>query len=266
MHHLSVNVTKWLNVGLFESVIFGRGDRFEFDYMVPIILYRAIERANGSPDNENLGLNFKAIVLKHVQLYGQFFLDEFKSAEFFGNKGWWGNKWALQLGGKYYDAFTIKNLDVQGEVNIVRPYTYTHSDSIANYTHYNQPLAHPLGADLKEVIGTIRYQPVKNLYLDVMGTYYIQGIDSAGTNYGSNIFLDYDTRAQEYGVKVINGVRTQCAIATANISYQLRPNLFIDAGYEYRRQSYGGYMPTATTNWVYGGVRMNAPRRRYDGM
>ena len=24
MHHLSMNVTKWLNIGLFESVIFGR--------------------------------------------------------------------------------------------------------------------------------------------------------------------------------------------------------------------------------------------------
>ncbi len=24
MHHLSMNVTKWLNIGLFEGVIFGR--------------------------------------------------------------------------------------------------------------------------------------------------------------------------------------------------------------------------------------------------
>ena len=58
---------------------------------------------------------------------------------------------AYKLGGKYFDAFTVKNLDLQGEMNMVRPYTYTHYDSTANYTHYNQPLAHPLGAGFAEV-------------------------------------------------------------------------------------------------------------------
>ena len=35
MHHLDVGVTKWLNIGLFEGVIFGRKDRFEFGYLNP---------------------------------------------------------------------------------------------------------------------------------------------------------------------------------------------------------------------------------------
>ncbi|MEJ7672146.1 MAG: hypothetical protein WKF59_05430 [Chitinophagaceae bacterium] len=35
MHHLSMNITKWLNVGLFEGVTFGRKNHFDFQYLNP---------------------------------------------------------------------------------------------------------------------------------------------------------------------------------------------------------------------------------------
>jgi hypothetical protein len=35
MHHLSMNVTKWLNIGVFEGVIFGRKNRFDLQYLNP---------------------------------------------------------------------------------------------------------------------------------------------------------------------------------------------------------------------------------------
>jgi hypothetical protein len=35
MHHLDMAITKWLNVGLFEGVIFGRNNHFEFGYLNP---------------------------------------------------------------------------------------------------------------------------------------------------------------------------------------------------------------------------------------
>jgi hypothetical protein len=214
MHHLSVNALPWLNVGLFESVVFSREDHFEFSYLNPIIFYRAIERANGSPDNVNLGIDFKILALNHLQFYGQWFMDEFKSSELFGGNGWFGNKFGLQLGGKYFDAFNVKNLDLQAEMNLVRPFTYSHYDSTSNYTHYNQPLAHPLGAGFGEFIGIVRYQPVRNLYLSMKGMMYKQGLDSNGTNYGSNIFLNYnmntpvDPNNPQYGYELTNGVKT----------------------------------------------------------
>ena len=59
MHHLSMNVTKWLNVGLFEGIIFGRKNHFDFQYLNPIIFYRHIEGTIGSPDNALAGFDFK---------------------------------------------------------------------------------------------------------------------------------------------------------------------------------------------------------------
>ena len=271
MHHLSVNATKWLNVGVFETVIFDRVNRYEFSYLIPVIFYRQIERALGSPDNVMLGINFKALAAKHLQFYGQLMLDEFTSRELFGGNGYWGNKLGIQLGGKYFDAFTVKNLDLQGEVNIVHPFTYTHFDSIGNYTHYNQPLAHPLGASFAELLGVIRYQPVRNLFLTAKAMYYQRGADTMGTNYGNTLMKDYDTRSivpgsqRNYGYTLISGVKTQCATLSLNASYELKENLFVDMGGTYRRFAWeNGLNPTQNNLYLYGGVRLNFVRRDYN--
>ena len=68
----------------------------------------------------------------------------------------------IQLGAKYIDAFGIKNLDLQLEYNRVRPFTYSHRDSVANYTHYNQPLAHPLGANFRSSSASPVISPHRN--------------------------------------------------------------------------------------------------------
>ncbi len=265
MHTLSINATRWLNIGIFESVIFDRRDRYEFSYMIPLILYRQIERSLGSPDNVLLGLNFKALAAKHLQFYGQFLFDEFTSKELAAGNGYWANKFGVQLGAKYFDAFTVKNLDLQGEINLVRPYTYTHFDSTANYTHYNQQLAHPLGAGFAEMLGAIRYQPAKNLYVTIKGMYYQKGVDSGSANFGGNIFKDYDTRSYDYGVGLINGVKVQCASLSLNLSYELRENLFIDLGGSYRKYVYeNGVYPTQTNTYGNLGFRLNLARREYD--
>ncbi|HVG11438.1 MAG TPA: hypothetical protein VM843_00480, partial [Flavisolibacter sp.] len=189
MHHLDLAVTKWLNVGLFEGVVFGRKDHFEFGYLNPVIFYRSIEQQNGSFDNAVAGLDIKANVAKSFQFYSQFLLDEFNLTELRKGDGWWANKYALQLGAKYIDAFSVPNLDLQLELNRARPFTYSHRDSVANYTHYNQPLAHPLGANFNEWIALARYQPAPRWNLQAKAIYYKQGRDTGAVSFGSNIFL-----------------------------------------------------------------------------
>jgi hypothetical protein len=184
-HHLGINPTKWLNVGLFEGVNFGREDHFDFSYLLPVIFYRSIEGNNGSPDNAVIGFDAKANIAKAVQVYGQLLIDEFNLEELKKDKTWWGNKFGSQLGVKYVDALSISNLDLQVEWNRVRPFTYSHFDSVGSYTHYNQTLAHPRGGNFNELIGIVHYQPMPKLYLTFKGIYSKQGLDSAGYNFGS---------------------------------------------------------------------------------
>lgn len=227
---LSINATKWLNIGIFDAVTFGRENQFELNYIQPFTFLRAMEQQSGSPDNALLGLNVKANLKHGIQVYGQVVLDEFLLKEVKSNSGWWANKYGYQLGIKYIDAFHIKNLDLQIESNRIRPYTYTHFDSVSNYSNSNQPLAHPLGANFQEFIGVARYQPMKKLFLQGKIMYYYQGLDSSGKNMGNNILRDYNTRAFNYGWRIGSGDEARCLYSSLNAMYEVRENLFLDAG------------------------------------
>jgi hypothetical protein len=264
IHHLSMNVTKWLNIGVFEGVIFGRKNRFDFQYLNPIIFYRHIEGTVGSPDNAIAGLDFKANVAHRAQFYGQFLLDEFNLSEIKNTPTSWANKWGIQLGVKYIDAFGVKNLDVQVETNRIRPFTYSHSDTIANYSHYNQPMAHPLGANFQEVITILRYQPAPKWYVLAKGIYYFQGLDSAGKNFGSNPMRSYTTRPRDAGFKIGSGNKATCLNALLQLSYEWRENLFFDVSFQYRKYSSANIPGESNTKIVTAGIRLNMFKRDYD--
>jgi len=264
MHHLSVNVTKWLNIGLFESIIFGRTNSYELSYLNPFIFFRSVEGSLGSPDNAMAGLDFKANVAHHLQFYGQFMLDEFKLDQAKANTGWWGNKWGIQLGAKYIDAFGVPNLDLQLESNIVRPFTYSHYGEVANYTHYNQPIAHPLGANFSELIGIVMYQPAPKWYINGRIIYYKQGLDSLnGRNYGSNPFRDNNSRTGDYGYFIGTGRTANCLNASLCLSYEFKENLFFELtaqkrNYEILNES------TSNTSMITLSLRLNIRKREYD--
>jgi hypothetical protein len=267
LHHLDIAVTKWLNIGLFEGVVFARKDHFEFGYLNPVIFYRSVEQQAGSFDNAVAGLDAKANLARRFQLYGQLLLDEFKLSEIKAARGWWANKYALQLGAKYIDAFGIPNLDLQTEVNRVRPFTYSHGDSVANYTHYNQPMAHPLGASFSEWIGLARYQPAPRWMLQAKALYYMQGRDVDSANYGSNIFLPNNPpyRTKEYGFDIGSGTRSKTALASFLLSYELKQNLFLEANALFRNESSASaLLPSENTFVISAGIRWNMHRRDFD--
>ena len=264
---MDVAFTKWLNVGLFEGVIFGRKDHFDFGYLNPVIFYRSIEQQNGSFDNSVVGLDAKANLPHGVQLYGQLMLDEFLLSEIKKNRGWWANKWGIQLGAKYIDAFGIKNLDLQVEHNRVRPFTYSHRDSVANYTHYNQPLAHPLGANFKEFIGVARYQPVPQWMAVAKLIFYQQGRDSSARNFGSNILLPNEPpyRVGDFGYNIGSGQQTNVMSASFLLSYEWKQNFFLELQALYRKQDVKTAPVSSASSTVLSfGVRWNMHRRDFD--
>ncbi|QKG58935.1 hypothetical protein GKZ68_11690 [Hymenobacter sp. BRD128] len=237
LHHLSLDVTNNFNIGVFESEVSGGPGRgLELQYLNPLIFYRAIEQNLGSTDNALLGLDFKWNIKHRGQLYGQLVLDEFKLSEILAGNGWWANKQAIQLGGKLLDVAGISNLDLQLELNYIRPYTYQHETEYTNYQNYAQPLAHPMGANLTEVLGVLSYQPLPRLNLVAKAFYTVQGLDAQApggalvlTNYGSNPLLSYNTRPMEYGVRTGQGDKNRLLHFDFTATYQPKLNLFVDA-------------------------------------
>lgn len=267
MHHLDVAVTKWLNVGLFEGVVFGRPNRFDFGYLNPIIFYRSVEQQNGSFDNSVAGLDVKANLPHKIQVYGQLMLDEFLLSEIKNNRGWWANKWGLQFGAKYIDAFGIPNLDLQLEHNRVRPFTYSHRDSVANYTHYNQPLAHPLGANFREWIAIARYQPAPKWQITGKLIAYTQGRDSSDRSFGSNIFYPNvpPFRQADFGYEIGSGWKTSVFIGSFLVSYEWKENLFFEMSALVRKQeTKTAPIVSGNTAVISFGLRWNMHRREFD--
>jgi len=126
-------------------------------------------------------------------------------------------------------------------------------------------MADPLGANFDEFIGIARYQPINKLNLEGKIIYYRQGLDSAGLNFGSNIFLDYNTRAMNDGFKIGTGMLATCVNASFLASYELKENLFIDLSAQYRRYNVASNPSLNNDSKMISiGIRMNTFRREYD--
>ncbi len=258
-HTLQLQVLPRWNLGLFETVLFHRNDHFEFQYLNPVIIYRSIEGSIGSPDNVMLGINSSYNLGRNLSIYGQVLIDEFFRSEVFNNKGWWGNKFGGQLGLKYINAFGVKRLDLQIEYNAVRPYTYAHFDSTANYTHQLTPLAHPLGANFKEYLLRIKYQPSFKWTAIASILAYKQGDDpDPNKNYGSDLTKSYLTRIGEYGNKTTQGALKNILHLGLNVSYQIAHNYYLDLSTYYRKDR---QHPDDVTKYIGGGLRVNFWRK-----
>lgn len=230
-HYLSWNATKRLNIGFFESVIWSNQNNrgFDFNFVNPIIFYRTVEFASSSRSgNALLGLTSKYKWNNSINLFGQFLLDEFSLGEIKGGNKSWKNKFGYQLGVKYYNAFTIKNLLVQAEYNHVRPYVYAHSNVLTNYGHNNQSLGHQWGGNFREFVGIARYH-YGRYFADAKFTIGQRGLDFSdsgpNSNYGGNIYRDYeDDRFSDTGVAIAQGNKTNIFIADIQAGYLVNPS------------------------------------------
>jgi hypothetical protein len=269
LHHFSFNIGKKFNLGIFESVVFSPNDslsqgKFDIAYMNPIIFYRAIEQQNGSSDNVVLGLDFKWNAIRKVQVYGQLAMDEFLIDNVRKGNGWWANKFGAQLGLKYIDAFGVSNLDVQGEVNVARPYTYSHGSVYGNYSSYRQSVAHPLGANFQEFVGVVRYQPVPKLDLKAKLFVIQTGRDTTGVNWGGNILKNSTTRQQDFGNKIAQGISNDILFGSFTASWMLKHNMFIDISYTLRNSTSPVAFYNNNTTITLVALRWNIAQRLYE--
>lgn len=260
MTHLSYQLTKSINIGLFNAVMLGRTDKMSFTLFNPIIFANIQDKKAQVDDKSYTGFDFKANIAKRFQVYGQLLNDNFGSGKS------WNNRYGYQFGGKYIDALGFKNVDIQVETNSVRPFTYSSDNSITSYNHYNMPLAHPLGSNFQEFIVIIRAQPTKKLYLEAKAIYYKQGLDSSiagvNQNYGNNIFTFNTTRPFDNDWSIGTGDKATCTIITLLASYELKENLFFDISLLQRnfKRSVSG---SNNVSVVSAGVRWNIGRREF---
>ena len=157
--YLSFNVSKRINVGLFQGMVWNAADsmnrqHLEWQYFNPVIFTNLGYYGLNNKNNIVIGANLNVKITKSVSIYGQFMGDDFSNT--MAN----GNAFGYQAGAKYFDALSLKNLMLQVEYNQVAEGSYNSpfgTPSNQSFSHYNQNLAYTPGYG-KEVVVLADYK------------------------------------------------------------------------------------------------------------
>ena len=280
IHYLDWAVTKRLNLGLFDAIVCKGQDEngvrrdLDFQYINPIIFLRTTDYYVGnSPDNALLGASASFILGKHTTLYGQFVLDEMTIKEFIGFNGYCANKQSYQFGIKSFDCFKIKNLFLQGEFNLVRPYMYSHYDGESNYAHLNQSITHPWGANFYEIVARAQYN-YKRFYFQYKMNFGEWG-DDITTNgeyqyYGHDIYQDYRkyyriNGVEKYGHYLLTGEKNALLMNNLVVSWLVNPSYNLNIFTEITHRNHYIEGNNVADDFIISfGIRTTFDRKYYD--
>ena len=226
-HYLSWNILPWLNLGVFEAVVFQPKDTllnrgYDVEYLNPFVLFRPQEYSMGSSDNVIIGAALKAS-FKNLTIYSQLVLDEFLLSEIRARSGWWGNKFGAQIGVKGVVSAGEYFFDYRIEGNIVRPYTFSHLTPLQVYGHRGSVLAHPYGSNFAEILTELNWSKNINpkLKLRFFASFGVRGTNIDSLNYGSDIYESYINRSNDFGNYIGQGTKQTFFITNTRVSYPI---------------------------------------------
>jgi hypothetical protein len=154
-NRLKLKFENLFDVGIGESIVYSdRG--IELGYLTPIGFYKFIEMSLQDRDNANLYFDFQSGFIKNLEFQATFLLDEnilFNLNEL--EK--YTNKTAYQLGAFWYQPFSINDLSLVLEYTRIRPFVYTHFDSLNVYTAFGKNLGHRIGPNADELFTRLSY-------------------------------------------------------------------------------------------------------------
>ncbi len=272
IHYIDWHALPKLHLGFFETVVWYNENRrgFDVNFLNPLIFFKTAEYEAGSNgSNTILGLNFKYNAPLDLHLYGQLVLDEMTVDKFFGEKGYWANKFGYQIGIKTLQTKGNNRIFARLEYNTVRPYTYSHALEMVNYTHDYESLAHPFGANFKETLFELQYR-YKRIYAQSILTYAKKGFDFDDTyHYGgdlNNYIYPTDKSNEHYTLQGNLGKLFQNKIEAG---YILNPaiQLKIFGGAIYRKTEIDqetSLIKNETSKYIYFGIKTHLWNERTD--
>lgn len=214
LHSLDFAVTDSLELGYFESVVWG--NRFETMYLAPFTNFMANQSLAGFDDNCFMGFHFRWSAFKDFQALGQIYIDDLSFNDLarlnFDTK----YKFASDVGIRWAPEQGLIS-DSALSYTAVMPYMYTHvngdranryTDDAVNYYNYTH-LGRGLGSDLQpnsdRVSARISFRLIPNLDLSLSGSFQRHGNASEdgdgddGTQYAAgNSGTIYDDGYEQY--------------------------------------------------------------------
>ena len=250
-HYLSANLSKKIQVGLFEGTVWKRtGDNgqtpFNYAQLIPVLGVNTGLQGFDGVNNVVAGLNLKYRFKSNMYLYGQLMVDDPNT-----------DRLGYQVGLKGFDLFKIKRLTAQAEFNSVAAYAYSHRLPRQNYAHHNEAIAHPLGANFNEVVGLVDYQ-WKRLFINAKVNYATFGTENDTIRNGTSIFAEDQTPTSE----VLQD--SKLVFIDAKFGYKMNRHTHMRVYLGVTQRDLTSPLGNEGTTYIYLGFRTNLRNDYYD--
>ena len=240
-NRLKLKFENLFDVGIGESIVYsGRG--VELGYLTPVGFYKFIEMSLQDRDNANLYLDFQSGFIKNLEFQATFLLDEnilFNLNEL----DQYINKTAYQLGAFWYQPFSIYDLSLVLEYTRIRPFVYTHFDSLNTYTAFGKNLGHRIGPNADELFTRLSYNFNDWIRLNLVYAHIRRGeniYDDEGNlvkNVGGDIYLNHGHNPENTTALFLDGVRINHDVFEFGMRIEPVRDFIFDIIYNYNIKS-----------------------------
>jgi len=144
-HRLDFRIFDNLNLGLFETIVYGgEGRDMEFSYLNPLLSYHAVQLNKDTDDNTFLGLDLTWYIRNRHKLYGQLLVDDVQVDD-----EEQGDQEPAEIGylAGIQTVGLFNFLDVEAEYLRIANRTYNQKLPRNRYENRGKLIGHPLGPD-----------------------------------------------------------------------------------------------------------------------
>lgn len=234
LHRLQLSFPNLFDIGVGEATIYSR--QLDMAYLTPLSFFKFLELSLQDRDNNLFWADFQTHFIPGFEIQGTFLMDEDILSNL-GDLNRYSNKIALQGGFWWTSPLGIPDLNLVMEYTMIRPYVYSHLDSVNTYSAYGFPLGHRIGPNSDELMTRLFYYANSSVKLTLEHRLVRSGensYDASGrllTNYGGNLFEPIRLPGDPERVYFLDGNKR-------------RVNKWkVDLRYEFSRNNY--------LNWVY---------------
>jgi hypothetical protein len=224
-HRLSFSPFNNLRLGFGESVIYSRRN-VDLAYLNPFNFYKSAEHSLQDRDNTLLYADFEYLPIPKLKLYSTLLIDDIDFEKM--GTGWFGNKFAFNLGLDIVNPIENVPLHFNIEYARIEPYTYTHRILDNNYSNYRYPLGSSLQPNSDRISFIANFLPSPKLNIITSLTYERHGenynLNWETINVGGDLNLGKRNSDDEY-VKFLDGNLEQTLSIEIKCFYEFIRNI-----------------------------------------
>jgi hypothetical protein len=240
-NRLKLKFENLFDVGIGESIVYsGRG--LELAYLTPVGFYKFIEHSIQDRDNANLYFDFQSGFIENLEFQATFLLDE-NILSNLQDLDKYTNKTAYQVGAFWYQPFSINDLSLILEYTKIRPFVYTHFDSMNVYTAFGKNLGHRIGPNADELFSRLSYNFNDWIRLNIVYAHIRRGeniYDDEGNlikNVGGDIYLSHGHSPENTTAIFLDGVRINNDVFEIGMRIEPARDFIFDIIYNYNIES-----------------------------